>query len=171
MGKIGRRMLVACGGALLSGCGFHPVYEKQSAAGPQHELGAIDVDLIPERGGLLLREALQQRLDHGNGIAKHYTLNVSFSVVGDSVSEQTDSSITRLRESATAQWTLKARDPAQTLVTRGTARALDGVNVIDNQYFAADLEGETATKRISENIADQITLQLATFFARRAAAT
>ena len=43
--------------------------------------------------------------------------------------------------------------------------------MIDQQYFAADLEGETATKRITETVADQITLQIASFFARRPAPT
>ena len=48
---------------------------------------------------------------------------------------------------------------------------LDGINILDNQYFAADLETETVFRRIAESCADQITLQVATFLKRRAQAT
>ena len=153
----------------LSACGFHPLYAPRgaTASGPQQELAAIDVSLIPDRPGQLLRQALQQRLDHDSAVAKRYTLEVSFGVAGDAIGIQRDSTSTRVRQVATATWSLKALDPAHTLVTNGTARALDGVNIIDQQYFAADLEGETATKRITETVADQITLQIASYFARR----
>ena len=160
------------GGAVLpcllaSACGFHPVYTSGGATrGPQVELGAIDVGLVPDRGGQLLRQALQSRFDRGDGTRKRYTLSVSYGVAGDAIGIQQDSTSTRVREVATATWSLKALDAGQTLVTSGTARALDGVNIIDQQYFAADLEGETVTRRLAENIAGQITLQIASYFAR-----
>ncbi len=168
MTRLGRRSFVLAGTIGLSACGFRPLYAPQgTASGPQQELAAIDVALIPDRPGQLLRQALQQRMDRGSAVAKRYTLSVSFGIAGDAISIQRDSTATRVRQVATATWSLKALDPARTLVTNGTARALDGVNVIDQQYFAADLEGETATKRITETVADQITLQIASFFARR----
>ena len=88
-------------------------------------------------------------------------------MAGDSIGIQQDSTATRVREVATATWFLKALDPAQTLVTSGTARAVDGVNVLDQQYFAADLEGETVSRRFAETIANQIALQIASYFSRR----
>ena len=154
--------------AALAACGFHPVYAPGgSATGPQRELGAIDVGLMPDRSGQLLRQALQQRFDRGDGTAKRYTLSVVYGVAGDSIGIQQDSTATRVREVATATWFLKALDPAQTLVTSGTARAVDGVNVLDQQYFAADLEGETVSRRFAETIANQIALQIASYFSRR----
>ena len=154
----------------VSGCGFHPIYaSRPDGGGSQRELAAIDVGLIPERGGQLLRQALQQRFDHGDGVAKRYTLNVSYGVAGDSIGVQQDSSTTRIRLSGTGTWYLKTLTPAQTLIVSGVARALDGVDVIDQQYFASDLEGETAARRISEAIADQIALQIASYFARHPA--
>lgn len=162
-----RRQCFALAAALATaGCGFRPLYGTANG-GPQRELAAIDVALLPDRPGQLLREALQQRLDHGEGLAKRYMLSVSYGVAGDSIAIQRDSTATRVREVATATWTLKALDPAQTLVTNGTARALDGVNIIDQQYFAADLEGETVTLRLTETVANQIVQQIASFFARR----
>jgi LPS-assembly lipoprotein len=155
-------------GISLSGCGFRPLYAPQPDLpdGAQNQLGKIRVALIPERSGQLVRQELQARLDHGDALAKRYELSVSFSLAADIVGIQQDTSFTRLRYVGTANWTLKSLDPSQAVVTSGLARALDGINVLDQQYFAADMEGEAAQRRIASAVADQITLQLASYFAR-----
>ena len=171
--RMGRRGLVLAALA-LGGCGFRPVYGARDGQDmpAQRELAAIDVGLIPERSGQLLRQALQQRMNRSDDApAKRYELSVSFGVSGDVIGIQQDSTASRLREVATATWSLKLLDPARTLVTNGTARALDGVNIIDQQYFAADLEGEAAQRRLTEAVADQIALQISAFFARRVSTT
>ena len=40
----------------------------------------------------------------------------------------------------------------------------------DQQYFAADLEQSAVFRRIAETVADQITLEVATFFRKQAEA-
>ena len=63
-----RRLLVLAAGASLSGCGFQPVYMPTAsgkAGVAQRELAAIQVDLIPDRPGQVLRQALQDRLEMG----------------------------------------------------------------------------------------------------------
>jgi LPS-assembly lipoprotein len=169
--RVGRRTLLLGLGVSLTGCGFHAVYAPRSglAGGAQEELGAIDVALIPDRTGQLLRQALQERLDRGGlAEAKRYNLSVSFGLSGVPVGEQSDSSITRLRLSASATWTLRKLDPTRTLVTNGVARSLDGFNILDQQYFAADMENESAQRRIAIALADEVTLQIAAYFARHA---
>ena len=171
--RVGRRGLVLAALA-LGGCGFRPLYGSRDGQDmpAQRELAAIDVGLIPERSGQLLRQALQQRMNRSDDApAKRYELSVSFGVSGDVIGIQQDSTASRLREVATATWSLKLLDPGRTLVTNGTARALDGVNIIDQQYFAADLEGEAAQRRLAEAVADQIALQISAFFARRVSTT
>ena len=44
------------------------------------------------------------------------------------------------------------------------------MNILDSQYFALDLENEAVQKRVAEALADQIAIQLAAYFRRRAAA-
>ena len=56
-------------------------------------------------------------------------------------------------------------------MTGGFAKAMDAINIFDEQYFGADLENEALQKRVAGAIADQITMQLAIFFRRRAATT
>ncbi len=169
-----RRGLLALGAcALLSGCGFQPVYMPTAsgkAGVAQRELAAIQVDLIPDRPGQLLRQALQQRLEGAGEAAAHrYDLSVGFGISGEGIAVQPDSIATRVRTIGSATWTLTAQDPGQTRLTSGYARAVDGYNIFDTQYFAADLENEAITKRLAEALADQITLQLATYFRKRGA--
>ena len=156
---------------LLPGCGFRPLYgtNRSTSGDTVYDLAMIDVALIPNRSGQLLRQSLQQRL-YGSGdeaTAKQYHLSVSLAVAGEAIGEQADSSVTRLRQFGSANWTLKKLDPAQTFVASGLARSLDGVNVIDDQFFAADIEGETVARRIADTLAEQITIQLATYFSHR----
>jgi hypothetical protein len=75
-----------------------------------------------------------------------------------------------VRLTGRASWTLRAQNPQRTVVTSGSARAVDDYNVVDQQYFGADLDNETAQRRVAEAVADQIALQLAVFFKRRAMA-
>ncbi len=155
----------------LTGCGFRPVYAVRGKSSPaRHELGLVDVALLPDRPGQLLRQALQQRLTNpSESLAKRYELSVNFGITADTIGIQQDSTPTRIRQTGVATWSLKMLDPASTLVTAGSARALDGVNIIDQQFFEADLAGETVQRRIAETIADQITLQLASYFSQHAA--
>jgi LPS-assembly lipoprotein len=125
-------------------------------AGPaQRELAAINVGLMPDRPGMLLRQALQDRFEGtGNVVTRRYDL--------------ADNTITRTRLIGRANWTLTAQDLAHTRITSGAAHATDAENNLDTQIFASDLENEVIQKRLAEALADQIALQLAAFFRKRA---
>ncbi|HEY6438462.1 MAG TPA: LPS assembly lipoprotein LptE [Acetobacteraceae bacterium] len=170
-----RRMLALAAGVTLSGCGFQPVYMPTAsgkAGVAQRELAAIQVDIIPDRPGQLLRQALQDRLEMGSsGVARRYELSVAFGISGEGIAIEQNTTVTRLRMIGTATWNLVAQDPGRTRLTSGSAKSVDAINIFDAQYFAADLENETAQRRLAEALADQITLQLATFFRRQEAAS
>jgi LPS-assembly lipoprotein len=173
--RLSRRRLLTLGAAgALAGCGFQPVYMPTASgrAGPaQRELAAIAVKLLPDRPGQLLRQDLQERLGSDSGeVPQRYSLAVSFSIAGEGIGIQPDNAATRVRLIGTATWTLSAQDPAQTRVTSGSARAMDDFNILDQQYFAADLENEQVQRRLAAALADQIAMQLAVFFRHRAAA-
>lgn len=157
----------------LGGCGFHPLYASNAdgTAGPAAAgLAAINIGLIPERSGQLLRQALQERFER-NGLAeaRRYDLNVSFSVAGAAIAIQPDSSNAYNRLVGTASYQLIAQDPNRTVLTTGTARAVDGLQVFDQQLFAMQLETEAVTQRVAQAVADEITQQLAAYFDKQAA--
>jgi LPS-assembly lipoprotein len=152
---------------VLTGCGFQPVYMPTAsgkAGVAQRELASVYVPVIPDRPGQLLRQALQERFGNDSGAPSAYDLNVSFGVAGEGIAIETNNIATRIRFTGSASWRLLARDPKRTLLASGTARAYDGVNIFDSQYFAADLETEAEQKRMAENLATQISTQLALWF-------
>ncbi|MGI4951210.1 MAG: LPS assembly lipoprotein LptE [Janthinobacterium lividum] len=168
-----RRLLFGGGLAALSGCGFRPLYLPEGGRGsPASEaLAAIYVPVMPERSGQLLRQALQRRFEgSGTGIAKKYELVANLSMSAEGIAIQRDTSTTRIRLTASAPWSLRKLDLAHTVITTGSSRVLDGYNILNQQYFAADLESEAAVRRAAESLADQIATQLAIFLKRQAAA-
>jgi LPS-assembly lipoprotein len=172
--RIARRAVLALSaGAGLAGCGFQPVYMPTASgrAGPaQRELAAIDIALIPDRPGMLLRQALQDHFEGtGDPTTPRYDLSVSFWITGQGIGEQTDTTITRTRFIGRANWSLAAVDLAHTRLTSGSAHASDALNNLDTQFFASDLETEAIQKRLAQDLADQISLQLAAYFRKRAA--
>lgn len=168
---VGRRL---CLGSLmaLSGCGFQPLYmptASDRAGVAQRGLASVYVEIIPERPGQILRQALQERFGDDSGTPAAYDLSVSFGVGGEGIAIEANNLATRLRLTGSATYTLLARDPKRTPLTSGTVRAFDGVNIFDSQYFAADLEIEAKQQSMAENIATQIATQVAVWFRQQAA--
>lgn len=166
---LSRRVLVASGlAALLPGCGFEPLYASRADGTPsvaQSDLAAVSIGLISDRQGQLLRQALQDRFERqGAGVAHRYDLSVAFSIAQEGLGVQPDTSTTYMRVTGIASWTLRAQDPKHTTLSNGTAKALDSYNIINNMFFAAELEYEMIQRRLADTLADQITLQLSRYF-------
>ncbi len=160
------------GGVLtLGGCGFRPIYRATADSAVNEDLSHIYVPVLAERSGQLLRQALQQRLDGAEGgHERRYELVPVLKVGFEGIGIQRDNSSTRTRVDASADWTLRALAPGRTILVGGSSRVLDGYNVIDQQFFAAELESDAALRRITAALADQITVQLGIFFLKRAKA-
>ncbi len=161
-----RRLALAAAPILLSlaGCGFHPLYGAADQAAIAR-LPDIFVQPIPERSGQELRLALQQRLAGSSAAQPQgYTLSVSFSVSGESVGIHGDNTAERNRVVGRAHWTLASVSPAPMTLTSGDARAVDGYNIINEQFFAATVAGDTTQQRLADNLADTVAEQLATWF-------
>ncbi len=169
-----RALLGLLAAAPLAGCGFQPVYMPTATGAPgpaARELAAIHVALIPDRPGQLLRQALQQRFQGaGDATPRRYTLHVNYWISGLGVGILPGTTPTQIRMIAHANWVLTENDAPQARVATGSARALDAVNLFDQQYFAADLETSAVYHQLASEIADQITLRLASLFRARASA-
>jgi hypothetical protein len=77
---------------------------------------------------------------------------------------QPDNSTTRNRDVGTATWSLHPAGDTTRKLAGGTVRSLDGYNIIDEQYFYADLQEEQTQHRLAEALADQIVLGIALYF-------
>ena len=116
MSRLASRRWVCLGGtALLTGCGFQPVYMPTASnkAGPaQREMAAVNVPVIPERPGQLLRQALQRELRSDSGVPPAYDLRVVFAISGEGISIQNNNIATRIRMIGTASWRAGRTQPA-----------------------------------------------------------
>ena len=150
---------------LFSSCGFQPLYSQATRA----DLPAIYVNNINGRYGQLIRESLQEDLGvPASGAAARYQLDVNPSLSAAGIAVQPDNSTTFSREVGTASWTLRTVGIKPLTLASSSARTVDGFNNIDQQYFQSTISSETTQARLAANLADEITLQVAAFFKRRA---
>ena len=160
-----RKLLPALGLLALAACGFTPLYGQSGDATVAQRLDTVDVQNIPERPGQMLRLSLETKL-HAAGAptSQLYSLSVNYNVGTTGTGIQQDTSTTRNRFDATASWILTPiATPAAPLAT-GFASTADALNVIDQQYFALNLETETVDQQLADMLAAQITAQVAAYF-------
>ena len=163
-GRLVPAALAALLASPLAGCGFHPLYGAADEAAIA-KLPDIFVQQIPERNGQELRLALQQRLAGSSEAAPQgYTLSVGYSISGESIGIHGDNTAGRNRLVGRAHWTLASVSPSPTTLASGDARSVDGYNVINEQFFAANIANDTTDQRIADNLADTISEQLAVWF-------
>jgi LPS-assembly lipoprotein len=166
-----RRALLTGIAASLGGCGFHPVYAPQADGHDgfvPEEMAAIEVPILPDRTGQLMRQALQQRLERFHiAAAKRYSLTVAYSISSEGIAIQPDDSTTFNRLIATGNWSLRTLDTAPRVLASGISRAMNGYDNIVNQNFAADEQNEGQQRVLAGLLADQIMMQLAYYFNRQ----
>jgi LPS-assembly lipoprotein len=155
----------------LAGCGFQPVYMPTASGKPgpaARELAAVSVRLIPERAGQVMREALQERFGDDSGTPARYDLTVGLTISGEPIAILPDTDPTRVRVTGRATYVLVTRASPPVQLTTGSARAIDNFNITHDQYFAADLDNQSASRRVIQLMADQIAGQLAMYFRKQA---
>lgn len=164
---LNRRYIIASALLALSGCGFSPLYAGPQGGQASAALQTVQVQNIPERSGQVLRQTLQQDLyTNGQPIQALYLLSVSYNIEQTGEGVQADSSTTRIRFDATASWRLSPiGEPSKTLIS-GNTTAMNASNIIDQQYFASNLETQTIDQELADYISAQITSQLAAWFHR-----
>jgi LPS-assembly lipoprotein len=151
--------------APLGGCGFTPLYGQSGSSTVATKLDTVEVQNIPERTGQMLRLALETQL-HADGAPSEqlYSLVVGYGLGIASVGEQQDSSYTRERFNGSAHWILSPIGTPGRPLTQGTVTTEDALNIINEQYFALQLETSTVEQQIANQLAAQITSQVATYF-------
>jgi len=149
----------------LGGCGFSPLYGQSGQASVADRLDTVAVQNIPERTGQLLRISLESALHAAGEPAQElYALKVTFSIGVNGIGVQQDTSVTRNRFIANATWSLAPiGNPAAPLAT-GTATTQDAENIIDQQYAALTFETNTVNQELANEIAAEITDQVAAYF-------
>ncbi len=150
----------------LSACGFTPLYgDNGSDANVEQKMDEVSVGIIPDRTGQLLRQALQDQLQiAGAPTQQLYQLSVSYLIISQATGIQEDTSATRERFTASASWALAPIGNPLKPLAKGGASTEDALNIIDQQYFQITLETNTVNQQLANEIAAQISAQLAAYF-------
>jgi LPS-assembly lipoprotein len=145
----------------LAGCGFQPMYGPSLS--PQ--LAAIYVEPVGERDGYELRNTLIDLLgSDGREQGKRYRLVVTLQESNQGVALRTDATITRYNDTLAATYVLS--DLAGKIVTQGSQTGLTAYNVAASPYATLSAQ-QDSDKRVAQDIAERIRLDLAAFFRTR----
>lgn len=148
---------------IISACGFSPVYGTKSISS---EMNAIEIGIIPNREGQIIRNHLIDRLYSGGYPANaQYTLSVSAvteTIVEIGIDKDDEASRAQLRQSAT--FTLLDKSTKKPVLRR-TARATSGYNILAGQFTTFVTEADARNQALKA-IADDIVIQLELYFNR-----
>ena len=150
----------------LAGCGFQPLYGTRSAdsgdAARDH-LAATRIGIIDNREGQILHNFLLDRFNPtGRPVAPRHELDVTLSISSSSTGGLLDATTTRAQLSVTAIARLRAFD--ESFVFQSYTDA--GYSTVASD-FATNVALKAAIERSMRVIADDLRLQIASFFHKR----
>ena len=158
---VGRRGLLLTGAAaLLGGCGFRPLYATSANGATVTEgLQAIDVGVIPDRPGQILRTLLIQRLNpRGVPTEPRYQLTARVTESEERLGVTDADDATRANLTLLVNYNLQDVETRDT-VTNGRLRTITSFNILDDEY-ATRVGRDSARERGLTQSADDLVLRL-----------
>jgi LPS-assembly lipoprotein len=157
--------LVVC--AILSGCGFHPLYGGPQQVEADAVLAAVHVEPIPDRIGQLVANALRDTLNpRGATVESRYNLKVLVYASHADLAIRLDGTASRELYVASASFQLAPTKGGPSL--SGSARSNNSSDIGENEYSVV-VANDDAQTRAARDIAEQISLQVGIFVHQRAA--
>lgn len=148
--------------ALLSSCGFRPLYLK-GKQNPQPELAAIDIRPIIDRKGQILRNLLLDQLTpKGSPARPAYVLDVSIDFSIRNLGIRRNDRATRALLRVTATYSLRRKQDGAQLFN-GASQADSGYDILDSD-FATLVAEQDALQHSLEAVAQDIKLRLSFLF-------
>ena len=149
-----RAALACVGAALLAGCGLQPMYAGGSSGAVARGLSSVEVAPIQGRAGWLVRNALVDRLESGDGDGARYRLDIRLDDRLEGLGLLSNDTITRERRTLRARYQLVDLANGAILLD-ATAGSDAGIDVVSSEY--ATIAGEqTALENLAQVIAAQI---------------
>ena len=164
MRMLGRRQVLgwasAGGLAALTGCGFSPVYQSGSGSVAKElllEMAKVDIEVIPDREGQMLRNFLFDRMQpRGQAKKLLYSLKTRVNVTTRDLGVQLDETTARSRVDINASYTLSGNGVSRTF----TSRSASSFSTVDVEYASLVAE-QDAIERSLRTIADEMTVRVA----------
>jgi len=154
--------------APLAACGFRPVYADAQTGGPiAAELAAIDIDPQTDRIGLMVQEALADKLKpFASATPAKYRLTLKLTETPTGVAVGKDSGFTRFNYMLTGEYALYDLKTGAGL-TSGALRSISAYNVVGSQFATLSAERD-ARERAARDLTDDLWSRLGVYFERKA---
>lgn len=163
--------IAALGGVLalflfgLTACGFEPMYGTRGTHSVSRaELAAVQVDLIQDREGQMLRNALLDRFQPAGAAPKPlYRLSIGLRTQRIGLAIRPDETGTRADLVMSAEYIVRDFATGAELF-RGRSRSITGYNILDSEFATTSSEADAirrAVSDLSEQIATRVSLVIA----------
>jgi len=167
--KLSRRALLALIGfsPLVAGCGFRPLYGESGGAADQR-LASVRVAPLADRTGQTLHNYLRDRLNpYGQPGTPTYELKVTLTQEERDLGVLEDETASRASMTLTLTYQLLALSNGAP-VTQGNSVAIASYDILADRY-ASQVSKQDALDRALAQLAEDVKLRLATFFASQGA--
>jgi LPS-assembly lipoprotein len=150
--------------ALVTGCGFEPMYGQHSSkGGASAQLSQVGIDIIPDKEGQSLRNHLIDRL-YRNGYPSNPTATLKIAKVNET---RTELDLTKSSDATRAQLLLTANmvliDSKGTTVLTRSVQSITSFNILGSE-FATRVTEEAARESALNDLARQIELNLSLYY-------
>ncbi len=164
-----KRFLISSGLILafisLSACGFQPVYRKNSETGysSNQYLQTVRIAPLPDRPGQILHNMLRDRMNPlGQPRQPFYSLDSIITETTKDLAVRLDNTTSRTNLTILVKYRL-LRLSDGSAVYSGSSRSTNSFDQLDDPYTNLVAE-DTARKRVLRQIADDMTLQVGSYF-------
>ncbi len=145
----------------LQACGFQPLYGNSSGAAVTQTLAAIQIGLIRDRTGQLLRNELLDRMNpRALQPTPLYSLNVELTESKQSLAVRRDDTATLANLVMSASYILTATDGTEVL--SGSVRSFNSYDISSSDFATLSAEAD-ARARAARDLADDITIRIGVF--------
>lgn len=155
--------LMVCG---LAACGFEPLYGDRGVTSVSNEsLAAVQIDLIRDREGQMLRNQLLDRFQPAGAAPKPlYRLTVSLTIRRVGLAIRPDETGSRADLIMGADYVVSDLATGTTLFS-GRGRSISGYNVLDSEFATTSSEAD-AIRRAVLDLSEQITTRVSVVIAQ-----
>ncbi len=147
----------------VSGCGFKPIHGQRSSASSA-ALAAIDIQLIADRPGQMLRNELIQQMQPRGPARARYSLSIKLTESLTNLSIRKDEVATRANLTMSARFTITELDGTRRRFS-GSARSVSSYNILKSD-FAKLSAREDAQRRAVTQLALQLRERISAWLIR-----
>lgn len=151
---------------LLAGCGFQPLYGKQST-GSAEVLSGVAIDSIPGRMGQQFRQNLEDKLNPSGAVPAHptYRLTATVQSAATPIGVARDGTVSRYNVYLDSEYAL-VRISDGTKVSSGKLRHVSSYSNIPNEYFSTYMSEADAIKRGITELSEVYRQRLSSYLAK-----